>query len=532
MKKMLALLLALCFMLTAASCGAGNSTSGAGGAASGNPTGSGGGSTAAPVAQDDAHEVIRIAVGREIKALDGEYGANVGFNPYLHIFDPLVAANSNSEIVESLATSWERIDDTAWEFTLREGVKFHDGSDFTAADVKYTFDRIATEDPKFNYAGNWGQAWPPETEIVDDYHVIIRYQTPQPLFLLLLPRIGILPEGAVEANPDFFTTGLIGTGAYTFDSWDIGNTGRITLQSNPNYWGGQPDIETLIYEAVPNASARALAFQNGEYDYVFELPYDQIDSIAAMLGVRVETKDTVNLNYVVLNPIPQENGANAFVTDPNFRKALIYAVDHEPLAQALTAGYSHSIEGLGYPFTKGYRATGAYPERDVEKAKELLNASSYAGQTVRIYCSTGQFYNDVTILEAIKTQLEEVGITCSLEEVDSGTWKTIRTAHEYEIGVNNGGTTIGDASFYYTQNRTTFGFSTPECEDILTKMADPSLTDAQYTEMIGDLLETFMESDPFVWVATCPYVYAMNDGLSNVGFLSWGCPLFHDAELN
>jgi peptide/nickel transport system substrate-binding protein len=528
-KKMLSILLVICVILGTVGCGSSTPASSEASAAPG--------STAAPAssaapAQDDNNEVLRIAVGREIKALDGEYGSNVGFNPYLHVFDPLINVNSENQVVECLATAWEQIDDTSWKFTLREGVKFHDGSDFTAADVKYTFDRIATEEPKFNYAGNWGTAWPPETEIVDDYTVIIKYQSPQPLFLLLLPRIGVLPEGAVEANPDFFISGLIGTGAYTFDSWDVGNTGRITIKSNPNYWGGQPDIETLIYEAIPDASARALAYQNREYDYVYELPYDQIESLSTIPGTRVEMKETVNLNYVVLNPIPQEDGSNNYLLDPNFRKAVIYAVDHEPLAQALSAGYSHSIDGLGMPFTKGYRATGGFPERDVEKAKELLAASSYNGETVRMYVSTGQFYNDVVLLEAMKTQLEEVGITCSLEECDSGTWKTIRNAHEYEIGVNNGGTTIGDASFYYTQNRTTFGYKTDECEAILTAMADPSLSDEEYTKMIGDLLETFMKSDPFVWVATCPYVYGMVDNIENVGFLPWGFPRFHEAVMN
>ena len=521
MKKMLSTLLAVALMLGVTGCGQSPGTSAS---VSSSPA------VSTPV-QDDDNEVLRIAVGREIKALDGEYGSNVGFSPYLHVFDPLVNVNGENEIVECLATEWEQLDDCSWKFTLRQGVKFHDGSDFTAADVKYTFDRIATEEPKFNYAGNWGSSWPPETEIVDDYTVIIRYQSPQPLFLLLLPRIGILPEGAVEANPNFFIDGLIGTGAYTFESWDVGNTGRITLNSFPDYWDGQPDIETLVYEAIPDASARALAFQNGEYDYVFEIPYDQIEALSDKDGTRIEIKETVNLNYVVLNPIPQEDGSNDYLLDPNFRKAVIYAVDHEPLAQALSSGYSHSIDGLGMPFTKGYRATGGFPERDVEKAKQLLADSSYNGETVRMYVSN-QFYNDVMILEAIKTQLEEVGINCSLEECDSGTWKTIRDAHEYEIGVNNGGTTIGDASFYYTQNRTTFGYQTDECEAILAAMADPSLSDEEYTEMIGDLLETFMESDPFVWVATCPYVYGMIDNISGVEFIPWGFPRFHHAEIS
>lgn len=477
---------------------------------------------------EDDNEVVRIAVGREIKALDGEYGSNVGFNPYLHVFDPLVNVNGNSEIVPCLATAWEQTSDTEWKFTLREGVKFHDGSDFTAADVKYTFDRIATEDPKFNYAGNWGTAWPPETEIVDDYTVIIRYQTPQPLFLLLLPRIGVLPEDAVENNPDFFISGLVGTGAYTFESWDLGNTGAITLHSNPNYWDGCPDIETLIYESIGDASARALAFQNGEFQYVYELPYDQVEALSKLSGRHVEVRETVNLDYVVINPIPVE-GVNDFLLDQNFRQALIYAVDHEPMAVALSAGFCHSINGLGMPFTKGYRAGFEYPERDVEKAKELLAASSYKGEPIRIYAKAGEFYNCMVILEAMATELEEIGINCTFEEVDSGTWTSIRKSHDWEIGINNGGTTIGDASFYYTQNRTTFGYQTEECEAILAAMADPSLSDEEYTKMIGDLLDTFMESNPFMWVCTCPYVYGVQDGISNVDFLPWGFPRFHKA---
>ena len=231
MKKMLSLVLAAVLTLSAlTACGGGiGETSG---------SSSGGG-------QSSDTSTIRVAMDKNISTLNGIDGTAQGFTPAYHIFDVLCALMPDMSLRPNLATEWEQLDDYTWRFYLREGVKFHDGSDFTAEDAAYSINYIANMEPEYAIKAQWATSWPPEGVVVDEYTFDVI--TPQPNLKVpeLLNRCPMIPANCMEENPDFFKT-PIGTGPYKFVNWEAGVS--VTLEANPDYWDGEPAVKNLIFD--------------------------------------------------------------------------------------------------------------------------------------------------------------------------------------------------------------------------------------------------------------------------------------------
>ena len=223
----------------------------------------------------EVKDTIKIALPKNVSELTGSKGGTNAFNVMFQIYDMLAELDEKMNLTSKLATEWDQIDETTWRFTLREGVKFHDGTDFTAEDAKASIDRIVTMEPSYFYASNWGEAWPPATEIENDYSILVK----TPVYCLQLPnllsRVPMVPAEYTESE-NFFSEKLIGTGAYKFVSWEAGVS--IKLEANEDYWDGAPAVKNLQFDIITDEAARLTAFQSGEYDVVFDLPYDSIAS--------------------------------------------------------------------------------------------------------------------------------------------------------------------------------------------------------------------------------------------------------------
>src|SRR5512137_3110692 len=202
---------------------------------------------------------LTIGLGTDVTALDPHYhNVTPNNNVAAHIFGYLVGRNEKSQLEPGLATEWRTIDPLTWEFKLRKGVKFHDGSDFTAADVVASIERVPTvvnsPSPFTAYTKQIK-----EMIVVDPLTIRFKTATPYPLMPSDMTQIAIISKAAAKATTDDFNSGkaAVGTGPYKLVRYTKGD--RIELARNDAYWGGKTPWEKVTLRLLPQDASRVAA---------------------------------------------------------------------------------------------------------------------------------------------------------------------------------------------------------------------------------------------------------------------------------
>lgn len=271
-----------------------------------------------------------------------------------HVFDTLVWSGDGLELQPRLAESWRAVNDTTWEFKLRKGVKFHDGSDFTAQDVKFSIERIPTvsgPNPTTIYVRRVK-----DIRIIDTHTLLIITDGPAPtlpndfirLFIVSSKAAaGLTKENANEA----FNSGkaAIGTGPYKFVSWQP--KGDLVLDRFPGYWGPKEPWSRHVRKEIPNDAARVAQLKAGQLDLITRVPATDVAALKRDPKVNVQTIDTVyvfniemDMRDKALNTTAKDGSPlakNPFL-DLRVRQAIDLAIDRKGLADV-------AMEGLGKP---------------------------------------------------------------------------------------------------------------------------------------------------------------------------------------
>lgn len=189
------------------------------------------------------------------------------------LFNGLTAHDGENQVVPGLAKSWEFDEETCtYTFHLEEGVKWHDGEDFTANDVKFTIESIMDPDNGSENAPNYEDV--EKIDVIDDYTIAFQLDAPNVAFLDYM-TMAVLPEHLAEGEnmqeSDFFRH-PIGTGPYKLAEWDEGQA--ITLEKNEDYFKGEPNIDEVIFKIVTDDNAKAMQMQSGELDLALLTPKD------------------------------------------------------------------------------------------------------------------------------------------------------------------------------------------------------------------------------------------------------------------
>lgn len=326
-----------------------------------------------------------------------------------------------SEIIPGLATSWEQNPDNLkqWTFHLREGVKFHDGTDFNADSVIFALDRLMN--PDFEYysttcASSVGSFLVNIESYakVDDYTITIDTVQDNNAYLIYdLPYIMIPSPTAVMEKGDAFADDPVGSGPFKFVSKIAGQ--ELVMERNDDYWGDVPKIKTLVLRPISDASARLAALQSGEVDWAEVVPVESLESLEAQ-GYQVKLNDYPHAWLYIMNT---ESGPFA---DARVRQAFSMSINREELCNEILQGVGTPLAQLMYAGSPWHADDVTEYDYDPEAAKELLAEAGYPdGFTTTFVCPTsgsGNMFPQI-MNEYIKRCAEEVGINIELDMSES-----------------------------------------------------------------------------------------------------------------
>lgn len=353
----------------------------------------------------------------------------------LNIFDTLLQRSPDLEIQPLLAESYRLIDDKTWEFTLRKGVKFHNGEDFNAEAVKFSLERVSNPTNKMRQLTYFELI--DHVEIVDDYTVHVITKEPFPSLPATLCAWGpmIPPKYVKEKGNTYIATHPIGTGPFKFVKWDKDD--QLVMEANPSYFRGTPPIKTAIFRPIPEATTRVAALQTGGVDIITNVPPNLIPQIEGSGQASISTTPSARSIYLGIDTL--KGGPMA---DKRMRQALNYAVNMDSIIQNVLEGHGFRVATSLTRFSFGYNPELKPYPFDPEKAKKLLAEAGYAdGFDLVLNSPDGRFLNDKQVAEAIAGQWQKVGIRAQVKTHEWGSYMNALYAHKpgavYLVGAAN-----------------------------------------------------------------------------------------------
>ena len=368
-----------------------------------------------------------LTIGRpdDVRALNPFRQANNGTTEVTYqIHEGLVTVNVDQEVVPMLATAWEVLPDgLTYRITLREGVTFHSGAPFNAEAVAWNMDVQLNSEPPSIAAGLVPGL--SAITVVDEYTIDLTLERPSGVFMAILgaPLFMIVdPTVYAELGDENYNTGPSGTGPFRFESWSPGES--VTLVANENYWNPDngPGVDRLVYEVIPEGSARVIALQNGEIDIAFSVPAEQMDLLASQ-GFPTQSVPSTRVLYIGLNTV------DPILSDVNVRAALAHAMNREQI-QMIIGNNGSLAEGIGMEGVLGYYPSARAYEPDTANA--LLEEAGWTmgGDGIRTrdgvpleitVWTQGSTPGEIEALQVAQQQWQAVGARMIIERIEGGT---------------------------------------------------------------------------------------------------------------
>lgn len=475
--------------------------------------------TATPEPAPPVEQKLTIAVDQLAERLDATMASRHSWRSEFLIYDPIVRMGADGHPAPALATSWQALDDTTWEFKLREGVQFHNGEEFDAEAVKFTIEFLQNPDTKSNYARNISMI--AEVQVVDKYTVRIITDGPQAVLVANLAGVLVLPpKHFADVGREAFNAAPVGTGPYKLVEFSVNE--RIILKRNEDYWGDPHRIDTVVFVEMPEASTRMAALEAGEVDIIDRLAVDQVARLEAA-GLKVEPI-TEAQTILLLLETPLQREQFPFLSDRRVRQALNYAVNKQELADALTGGYGRPAMGaLVGPDGFGYDPNLSMYEYDPDKARQLLAAAGHPdGFSFPMYYPIQrQPYMD-EIVPVVASYLAEIGVTMEVIGMENAAWVEKYLAVELPttaIGVNYDPTMDADrvVFFCYSEFPRKWVAGDPEFDALFKQ--ERSLLDAEERlPVLQAAVRKCAGMAPVIYTIFPPSIYAYSPRVQNLHF--------------
>lgn len=505
MKKILTLLLAAMMLLSLAACGNNN-----------------GGETpddTQAIAAEDG--LLRVAALYDISTMDVAQTTDnymVPMNVFDRLFEVEVQDDGSTEIVGSLCTDYTVSDDgLTYNFTLRDGVVFSNGSALTASDVQYTFERLLTAhgvnddiplEVKGSEALQNGEADTLEGfTVTDDTHFSITLNAPNAGFVAELtgPAVSVVDAETMATVSDFGIScaDTIGSGPYKVTEWVVND--HYTLEYNENYWGEEPSVKKMIVSIIPDASTQNLMFQKGELDLI---DLESLDSsivnseYKTNYANQIITAPRVGLCYFALN------ANNQYLSDVNVRKAVQMAVNTEALTTDIYHGDAHPEHGIIPTGVWGHNDAMTGPAYDPDGAKALLSQAGYAENevTFEMALDSSASSNIQLVYQNIQQQLAAVGIKAEIKSYDESSWLDLRKSGEMDSFISTWTMDYNDPAnimftFFGNAEKTAIRSLNYADTDVMARVAAASgITDDDQRMAEYQALEQKIVMDDAAWV--------------------------------
>ena len=368
---------------------------------------------------------LTIALASEPTSIDPHFH-NLSPNNALamHFFDALVIFDEKQRPTPGLAVSWKPVDDLTWEFKLRKGVKFHDGSPFTADDVVFTFNRAGNVP---NSPSSFGIYTKGKTAVkIDDYTVHIKTPKPYPLMVSDVTAVEIVSkkngEGATTVD---YNSGkaTIGTGPYKFVEYVPGD--RIVMKANPDYWGGKPKWDNVTLKPIKSAPSRVAALLAGDVDVIEGVPTSDVARLKKDKRLQLSSGISNRIIYLHLDHARDDSPYVKAVDGGPIKNPLKKLKVRQAISKAINrkAIVARVMEGLAIPagqlLPEGF--VGVSPNLkpepyDLAGAKKLLKEAGYPdGFQLTLHGPNDRYINDAKIAEVIGQMLTRLGLKMKVE---------------------------------------------------------------------------------------------------------------------
>lgn len=450
-------------------------------------------------------------------------------NPYAVNTSPLVAAWGSvmEPLVEPdydkrtyrgvLAESWQ-LKGTRLEFKLRKGVRFHDGTPLTSADVVASFKRILTDKQSLQSPNLENVK---EMETPDAHTVVLHLKRLDANALedinnrVIMKQIAAEKMGELDNRP-------VGTGPFRFTSWE--RSGQFVIRRHDAYWGKPAQIDEVVYRAIQEDAARIAALESGQVDIISNIPPHEVARLKNNPRLRVQPVQGLRPLFLVLSPHykPLDN--------VKVRRAITHAIDRERIIKHILEGNAYPLSGLLSPQVFGYDPGAKALPYDPEKAKQLLAEAGFPnGVEFDYYSPTGRYPKDKEVALVIVEQLSRVGIKANLKTPEWAIFNTDYKKGKYPMYLTGRGSlTDADALFqqYFRTGVTprVLGYSNPKLDEILDMEAQ-TFDSKKREKLLQDAHRIILEDAPAIPLWNAMDIYAHR------GDLEWKAPPDEKVQL-
>ena len=424
----------------------------------------------------------------------------------LQVYERLVRLSADGKGVDpELATAWTVAPDgLSASFTLRDGVKFSDGSPMTADDVVFSLTRAIDQ------KGSWGFLFSPVTSVEKVDAKTVKLVMSEP-FAPLLPALStfaasIYSKANFEKFGDQAGEHPLGTGAFMLEKWDKGS--QVVLARNPNYWqAGKPYLDKVVFTVVGDDNARVLQLQSATSDIIDFVPANQVDPLKAG-GAQIARVDGTAVGWMTLNE------AKKPLDDPKVRCALAYAVDRDAIATNVYFGLATPAKSIIPSSTLFYDPNTNPIGFDLAKAKDLLSQSSAPnGFTLNITVPTGDSTKLATV-QIWADALKQIGVTAQINQIEATTAQDEYNTEKYTVRVSawtndtpDPDEMMGAGLDYHSQNALHTGYHNDTLVNLVNK--GRAELDATKRQAIYTQVQQIVNQDcPFIYTVEVPRLFA------------------------
>jgi peptide/nickel transport system substrate-binding protein len=423
---------------------------------------------------------------------------------FYNVQEALVKVDRHGKIVPWLAERWHTSDNKNYTFFLKKGVRFHNGRELRAADVKFVIERAMNPETKHPYPGYYKAI--ADLIVKDDYTITIALRETNANFLLNMARQGsvIYPREAV----DTLKSAPVGTGPFMVQDWVRGD--RIVLKKNADYHvKGLPKLDRVVYRFISDPNAVQAALKAGDVDVsFFGLGPEHVTALKSDARFQVIVGDTTN------DVILAMNNAKKPYADVRVRRAVTHAVNKADVLKGAMFGMGKILGSNVDPLNPYYLDLAGAVPHDPARAKKLLAEAGYPNGFDTVLKVSPQYYYTVRTGEILADQLKKVGINVKIEQIEWSNWiSRVWREAEYDL------TIIGHAESWdianYANPKYYYRYDSKKFQELFQK-SDVTLDDKARRAQYAELQKLLVEDAPAVWLYMHPRLVVAKKGLTGI----------------